>query len=199
MRGRRRMVSTSVVKQNVDELHHLHRCERLRGKFNFTNLQFGFESVITSRANLVSAEKACESNLRHRLHDIAHSDSTLHIHLLLFSVSALHDRLRSDHVRKNEWLHAVPIIMFNCRSRVYRHSHLIIVNEIKLMPMIWFMFDLFCQRHGLDGKKSLLPESFLRKHDWEATWPVRCVRRCVTSSYRRFHGSPTAHTSHTCL
>lgn len=86
----------------MDELHHLHRCERLRGKFDFTNLQFGFESVITSRVNLVSAEKACESNLRHRLHDIAHSDSPFLIHLLLLSVSAFHDRLRSDHVRKNE-------------------------------------------------------------------------------------------------
>lgn len=86
------MVPTSVVEQNMDELHDLHRRERLRGKFNFTNLQQGqFESKITSRTHLVTAEKTCESNLRHRLHDIAHSDSPFHIHLLLLSVSACHD------------------------------------------------------------------------------------------------------------
>lgn len=94
------MVPTSVVKQNMDELHNLHRRERLRGELNFTNLRFGFESVITSRANLVTAEKACESNLRHRLHDIAHSDSPFHIHLLLLSVSALHDRFQTSRFAK---------------------------------------------------------------------------------------------------
>lgn len=85
------MVPTSVVEQNMDELHDLHRRERLRGKFNFTNLPFGFESVITSHANLFTAEKTCESNLRHRLHDISHSDPPFHIHLHLLSVSARHD------------------------------------------------------------------------------------------------------------